>query len=216
MGFVFKEAKGKKFTIRFKLFVLIITAILIYLFHKILLTSFANFLIAQEYLINNADVILLEEDNLIKVSIDKCYSLYNEKNCKEVWIIRLPHKQNIIPEEKFGSILKEVFDSLGYKLKYRFFYFHIEHPYTLNKSSIIADSLKKYGYSKVILLTDAFHSKRSYNVYKKILTPEGIQVYCATYYPDYNQTNWWLFADGFRNVISEYLKLIYYWVKGYM
>ncbi|MCX7832607.1 MAG: hypothetical protein N2490_00130 [Ignavibacteria bacterium] len=216
MGFIFKEAKGKKFTIRFKLVVLIVLIILVYIFQKPILTSIANFLIIQELQTNTADVILMEEDNLIKPCIEKCNSLYSEKSCKEVWIIRLPSKQNIIPEEKLGKVLKETLDSLGYKFNYRFFYYHIEHPYTFTKSNIISDSLKKYGYSKVILLTEAFHSKRSFNAYKKILIPQGIQIYCSVYYTDYNTTNWWNYADGFRNVISEYMKLIYYWIKGYI
>lgn len=216
MEFIFKEAKGKKITIRFKLFILIIIIILIYIFHENILVSVGNFLTVQEYHTNSADVILLEEESLLKSSIEKCNSLYYEKNCKEVWIIRLPFKQDLIPEEKFGDILKEVLDSCGYRFNFRLFYFYLEHPYTLNKTNIVADSLKKYGYKKVLVLTNAFHSKRTYNVYKKILIPEGFHVFCSTYYPDYNSFNWWKSSNGFRGVISEYLKLIYYWIKGYM
>lgn len=216
MSFILKEAKGKKFTIRFKLLVLIISVILVYIFHKTLLESLGSFLISQEYQSNSADVILLEEENLLKSSIEKCNSLYYEKNCKEVWIIRLPYKQNFIPEDKFAKILKEVLDSNGYKFNYKYYCFHLEHPYTYNKSNIIADSLKKYGYRKVIILTDAFHSKRTFKVYKKILIPDGFQVFCEVYYPEYNASNWWYSSDGFKNVISEYLKLIYYWMRGYL
>jgi len=216
LGFILKEAKGKKFTIRFKLFTLIIIILLVYIFHRQILEGLGSFLIEQEYQIKNADVILFEEENLLKNSVEKCNLLYQENNCKEVWIIRLPMKQNIIPEEKINKLLKEILDSLGYKFNYRYFFFNLEHPYTYNKSSVIVDSLKKYGYNKVLILTNAFHSKRTLSVYRKLLLPYGINVFCSVYYTDYNSSDWWNSAEGVRNIVSEYLKLVYYWLKGYL
>lgn len=216
MGFVLKEAKGKKITIRFKLFVLIIMVLLIYAFHQYILESIGSYLIVQDYQTNYADVILLEEENSLQKSIELCNSLYYEKGCKEVWMIRLPYKKNIISEERFEKTIREALDSAGYKFKFRFFPFYIDHPYTLNKSLFIADSLKKYSYKKVLILTEAFHSRRTYNVYKKILCPEGIEVFCSVYFGEKTASDWWYSANGFRNVTTEYMKLIFYWIKGYI
>ena len=216
MSFFTKVVTRRKFTFRFKIFLLLFVLILLWIFRIEILESVGYFLVAQAYPTKTADIILLEEEFDNKQAIEKCNNLYRETGAKEVWIVRLPDSTSFITEKQLEKSFRENLDTLSYKFKFNFFSYSTEHPYTYNKSMAVLDSIKKNGYRKVILLTEGFHSKRSYKVYKKIFAPEGIDLYCETYFTIVNPTNWWQDSNGFRRVTSEYLKYIYYVVKRYI
>ena len=216
MSFFTKEVTHKKFTIRFKLAVLFILLLSFWIFHSFILEGAGNFLVAQPYPSKNVDVILLEEDYNNKQAINFCNTLFKETYAKEIWVVVLPDSMQLFTKEQLEKTFKESLDTMAYNFPFKFFMYRTEHPYTLNKSNAVLDSLRSKGYKKVMLLTEGFHSKRSFKVYKKIFAPQGIDVYCTTYFTEANPENWWTFSDGFRRVVSEYLKYFYYLVKGYI
>ena len=216
MGFFTKKVTRTKLTIKFKLLILLIVAIFLFIYYKPILDSIGYFLVARTELPATADVVLFEEEVIFRDGIFECYNLYKTKNVKDVWIIRLPDTAVIIPEYRIEKVMRESLDSVGVVFPFKFFPYETEHPYTLNKSKMVADSLKKYGYKDVILLTDGFHSRRSYEVYKKIFKDQGINLYVTTYFGEIKPDGWWTKSNGFRRVVTEYLKFFYYTVKGYI
>jgi hypothetical protein len=216
MSFFTKEVTHKKFTVRFKIVLLILVVLLFWIFHSFILEGTGNFLVAQAYPAKNADVILLEEEYNNKQAINMCNNLYKETGAKEVWIVVLPDSTQLFTEKQLEKTFKESMDTLSYNFAFKFFTYSTEHPYTLHKSAAVLDSLKAKGFKKVVLLTEGFHSKRSFKVYKKLFAPQGIDVYCTTYFTESTPENWWKDSNGFRRVVSEYLKYIYYLVKGYI
>jgi uncharacterized SAM-binding protein YcdF (DUF218 family) len=92
----------------------------------------------------------------------------------------------------------------------------IRHPITLNKSNKVLEIINQKGAKSIIVLTNAFHSRRTRNVYQKILEPANIKLYIATYYSWFDKDDWWKTSNGFRTVVPEYLKYGYYLARGYM
>ena len=216
MNFFLKEVTHKKFTFRFKLAVLLFVVLIFWIFRIYIFEGIGYFLVAQAYPSKSVDVILLEEEFNNKQAISECNSLFRETGAKEVWIVRLPDSTQLFTEHLIERSFKERLDTLYYNFPFKFFVYNTEHPYTFNKSIAVLDSLKVKGYKKVLLVTEGFHSKRSFKVYKKLFAPAGIDVYCNTYFTESTPENWWKDSNGFRRVVSEYLKYFYYLVKGYI
>lgn len=87
-------------------------------------------------------------------------------------------------------------------------------PYTYNTAKALADSLPDI--SSILVFSDNFHIRRSYLAYKKIFEPRGVQV-SAYSMPIYlHADNWWRYANGWRRVVDEYIKLTFYRIKGYI
>lgn len=163
-----------------------------------------------------ADVILLEEDVNSKEGLKYCFDLYNKGFCKEIWAVKIIDTSMIYSDEEYMVFLKSTLDSAGYKIPFRYFIFDVEHPITLNKSKQILDSLNAKNYNKVILATNAFHSKRSFKVYYKLLGDKGISLQSKVFYMKAKADDWYRNSYGFRYVIPEYLKYFYYILRGFI
>jgi uncharacterized SAM-binding protein YcdF (DUF218 family) len=109
-----------------------------------------------------------------------------------------------------------IIDSLYKDLPITFLNLDIEHPITLNKSNKVLDIINQKNAKSIIVLTNAFHSRRTRNVYRKILGSSDIKLYMMTYTIFFDNDDWWKSSIGFRIVVSEYLKYAYYLIRGYM
>jgi thymidine kinase len=145
-----------------------------------------------------------------------CNQLYKQGKCKEIYLIKIENNTLIYSDERLENFLKSVIDSTYGNLPVSFINLNVEHPVTLNKSKELIEILKSKNIKSLAILTNAFHSRRTRMVYQKILEPENIRLYTLTYNTNFDKNNWWQQSDGFRMVVSEYLKYFYYRVKGYM
>lgn len=166
--------------------------------------------------VSKADVVLLEEDVNSKEGLKYCVDLYNKGYCKEIWAVKIIDTSMIYTDEEYMSFIKSILDSSGLKIEFKYFIFDVEHPVTLNKSIHILDSLKAKNYNSVILVTNAFHSKRSYKVYEKLFEGKGVSLQSKVFYMRAKIDDWYKNSYGFRYVIPEYLKYFYYMFRGYI
>lgn len=166
--------------------------------------------------VSKADVVLLEEDVNSKEGLKYCVDLYNKGLCKEIWAVKIIDTSMIYTDEEYMMFLRTTLDSLGHKLPFRYFIFDVEHPITLNKSLNIFDTLKAKNYNSVILVTNAFHSKRSFKVYNKLLKDKGISIQSKVFYMKAKIDDWYKNSYGFRYVLPEYLKYFYYVFRGFI
>lgn len=214
-SFFVKEVNRRKLTWKFKGLIFLVVILLIALLRNPILYSLGSFLVYDSGEISKADIVLLEEDINSKDGIKSCLDLYNKGLCKEIWAVKIVDTSFIYTDKEYLQFINSVLDSGGYKVKLKYFIFDVEHPVTLNKSLHILDSMKAKNYSSVILVTNAFHSKRSYKVYKKIFQPNGISIQSKVYYTKVNLDNWYRESYGLRYVFPEYIKYVYYGIRGF-
>jgi hypothetical protein len=76
--------------------------------------------------------------------------------------------------------------------------------------------MSKLGIRKTLLMAKGFHTRRSYLAYQYKARPYRITIIPRSYFTDYELNGWWLNDNGFRDFVSESLKLIYYLARGYI
>lgn len=71
-------------------------------------------------------------------------------------------------------------------------------------------------YKTIIVVSDLFHLRRISNVFIDQFEEQGIQVILrGSKSSSYNESAWWQYEQGLIMVNNEYIKLLYYWLKGY-
>lgn len=83
-------------------------------------------------------------------------------------------------------------------------------PFTLNAAYQIRDFLSKEHVRSVVVVTSAFRSRRSSSVYRAVLGPAGIQVYCLPVFGEHTPENWATTWHGMEVVIEQFIKLQFY------
>jgi len=68
---------------------------------------------------------------------------------------------------------------------------------------------------KVLVVTSHYHTRRSRMLFARQLGDRIDRVlFVSAPTDDYRLDNWWKTQEGFRDISTEYLKLIYYWFRG--
>ena len=83
-------------------------------------------------------------------------------------------------------------------------------PISLNAAYQIRDFLTKERLRSVIVVAPAFRSRRSSLVYRAVLRPAGIQVYCMPVLGEHTPENWTATWHGIEDVTEQFVKLQYY------
>lgn len=81
--------------------------------------------------------------------------------------------------------------------------------------------IEENNFKSIIVVTSEYHSRRSKLAMKKVLENtlvdgEKIEVMVAHSTEEKFTTKWWTSGNSVLIVISEYLKLMGYWLKGYI
>ena len=87
---------------------------------------------------------------------------------------------------------------------------------TKEESDAILEFSKQNDYKTIIVVSDLFHLKRISYVFIDKFEKEGIKVILqGAKNSHYNEEKWWQYEQGLIMVNNEYIKLMYYWLKGY-
>ncbi len=134
-------------------------------------------------------------------------------------IILVLHTYDLEPTifgiRNYRSYVEAAFDSLGIpNTDYHLYMFDVPDPYTYNSAVALADTLTDI--KSLLVFNDNFHMRRSYLTFKKIFEAKNIQVYPFTFDIYLNSRNWWSSGNGWRRIVTEYTKLAFYWLNGYI
>lgn len=72
--------------------------------------------------------------------------------------------------------------------------------------------VQQHGWHSLIVVTSLFHTRRAGRTFRTLLPDTAIYLSAAPD-PRYNAGRWWQTEDGLIAVITEVLKLGFYWVK---
>ncbi len=107
-------------------------------------------------------------------------------------------------------------DSLGLlKCQYQIIPIAVGDPFTYHTARTLGELLND-GIMSIGIVQDNFHIRRSYLTYKKVFKKKNINVYPCTFNIYVNSHNWWKSLGGIRRIFGEYVKLSYYFYKGYI
>lgn len=90
------------------------------------------------------------------------------------------------------------------------------HPVTLSEARFVTARLSQLNFRRVILVTEGFHSRRSYTLYKQEGRKYNLHVVPYSFFGEYNIDSWWTDKQGISDFLSETFKLAYYIVNGYI
>jgi len=86
---------------------------------------------------------------------------------------------------------------------------------TIYEAQIIKEKAREKGWQSILIVTSAYHTRRALQTFENVLADENVQIGIVsaptgqgTPPPFY----WWLTAQGWNWVASEYVKILYYWV----
>jgi hypothetical protein len=74
---------------------------------------------------------------------------------------------------------------------------------------VVADNLKS-----ILILCREYESKRMLKIYQKNLASLPVQISAYPFASEQTPSTWFLSEDGFREVSSEFLRYIYYLIRG--
>lgn len=87
---------------------------------------------------------------------------------------------------------------------------------TKEEVDAIIAHLNQTNQNQCIVVTSLFHTRRVRKVFKKNKKQSGIEaIIIGAPSSTYDETAWWKSEQGLIAVNNEYLKLFYYWLKGY-
>lgn len=87
---------------------------------------------------------------------------------------------------------------------------------TKEESEFILEFCQKNNYKRIIVVSDLFHLRRISYVFDSPFQKQGIDVILrGAKNSQYSEERWWQFEQGLIMVNNEYVKLFYYWLKGY-
>ncbi len=93
----------------------------------------------------------------------------------------------------------------------------LESHSTYDDALLIKKIVKKYEFKSLIIVTEPYHIKRAFFVFKKRFKKSAVNL---MFYPVqdswFSANNWWFSEKGLVRVNNEYIKFIYYLCKGYI
>lgn len=128
-----------------------------------------------------------------------------------------PDPEGLYALEDYSEWVKEKLTRAGLRGKhFEILKVSTKHPITFHEAKFVLNKLSSEGAKRVILLCDAFHTRRSYWTYRAVGTPLGLEIIPHAVFIFYHEKNWWLEPRGLREFCAELLKYFYYLLRGYV
>ena len=209
--------RRKKWTLRLGLLLLFL--LLLWLLHRPVFIAMGRYLELSSS-DHPCDAIVIEGGHtLSKARVEEAIRLWRQGLVRHI-IMTLNTQNGLVDAFALGNYKQRVrmkLDSLGLPPEaYSLLDVEVTDPFTYSTARELLPFVKQKGFRSVMIVHDNFHIRRSYLTYKKVLGKEGIEVYPRTVKIYIDATNWWKAANGVRRVYAEYIKLLFYWYKGYL
>lgn len=168
-----------------------------------------------------ADVIILEGTEFISRSaISMGLKLLSSGKARRMVIVLhaiAPNHRPFAFNEDYPSSVRNELKNLGVKdSTFTIIVTHINNPVTLVSAKSVLEALSKEGIKTAILVSPGFHMRRSFLVYQYLSIPLKIKIYPIACLEAYQLNNWWNQDQGPRDFLSEFQKLVYYIIEGYI
>jgi uncharacterized SAM-binding protein YcdF (DUF218 family) len=197
---------------------LAVAFVLVGLFYQPILIGAGRYLSPEK--MKKADIVILEGTELIREDAVRVGMGLITAGTAHGMVVVYQHSED---EKIFGRplyfnlYLRKELEKLGLK-RDQIIVLEVpkEHPITLTEARIVLSSLSQRGIKSAILVAEGFHTRRSLWAYRRMGLPFGIEIIPHPYFMRYQTENWWQQIYGTVEFFEEYLKFVYYLVRGYI
>jgi uncharacterized SAM-binding protein YcdF (DUF218 family) len=218
------KARKKEQMRRAKLIFLVIlafTIIQLIASHQSILKALGEYLIIQQPVPQQADVIVILanwEDTVIRARAGA--DLYKGEVAKMIYVPRMEQMRGLEDIKKLGINIPEnrdlvitILQGLGVPL-YAIETSAQEVTNTWDEAQAVRTLVEQKGYKSVLLITSKYHSRRAYLIFKDALKSKSTVISAPSPYDSSDPESWWKRDEDAKMVIMEYPKLlVYYWRK---
>jgi uncharacterized SAM-binding protein YcdF (DUF218 family) len=218
------QVRRKQQARRGKLILLIILAIALTLLiahRQRILAGFGEYLIYQEPIPQQADVIVILanwEDTIIRVKAGA--DLYKGEVAKMIFVPRMEQMAGLEEAKKVGINIPENRDLVVTMLQgfgvplYAIETSAQEVTNTWDEALEVRSFIEQKRYTSIVLVTSKYHSRRAYLIFKDALKGKATVISVPSPYDSSDPESWWRRDEDAKRVIMEYSKLlVYYWRK---
>lgn len=87
---------------------------------------------------------------------------------------------------------------------------------TKEEADYILAYCREHNIKKLTIISTRFHTRRIGNTFRKQFADAGLQLHIhGAPSSAYRENEWWKSENGLIFVNNEYIKILYYWLKGY-
>ncbi len=211
-----KRKNGSRLIRRVFLLLLVLSIIFVWTFHDPILLRAGKFLAPQEN--GAADVTIVEGGEIVQTGgVKEGLKLLLSKRASRLILIVHGVPDKVKPfglNEDYPQAVEKELRRMGLKEEqFSVMVTPVQHPITLTEAKIVLERLSGEGVRSAILLSPAFHTRRSFLVYRSVATPLRIKMIPWPYFTDFQLNGWWNHDLGFRDFFAEFFKLAYYKVR---
>ena len=146
--------------------------------------------------------------------------LSDGKSARLIVVLHHPSETNQVfaLQDKYTQLLMKELELLGLeKERVQIISAPIDgHPVTLNEARFVVAKLSQNGTRSAILVSEGFHTRRSFGVYNQEGTRVRLHVIPYPYFIEYDINSWWHEPQGISEFVEESFKLAYYLLRGYV
>ena len=176
-----------------------------------------DFLLSSNQKESYEGVLILGGNPIIR--LNGAIALYKNGIVKKIYITK---PRSYI--QTYNGLLQSEFEKVSLVLNHlKIPYEVIENPRngatsTLEEAKDFARFAKERGVREVLLLTDSFHTSRTYATFSKVFKKEGLSTklyIIGVPNPFYDENNWWKSELGLRTYIVESGTTLAHWLKAF-
>lgn len=188
--------------------------------HKPILHGAGRFLAPTSN--ERTEVLILEGSQVVKNGALKAGMrlLSTGRATRLVVVLHQPLKEDQVfaLEDRYPQLIINELENLGLKKeKVQVISAPIDgHPITLKEARFVVAKVSQGGVRSAILLSEGFHARRSFGVYRQEGDRVELHVIPHSYFTEYESNSWWHKAEGINDFVQESLKLTYYLLHGYV
>lgn len=189
-------------------------------FYKPVLNGVGRFLAPASN--ERAEVVILEGTQVVsKGALNAGMRLLADGKAKRIVVVlHRPSKENQVfaLEDRYPQLVMNELQNLGMeKEKIQVISAPIDgHPITLAEARFVVAKLSQNGTRSAILVSQGFHTRRSFGVYSQEGARAGLHVVPYSYFTEYESNSWWHEPQGVSEFVNESFKLTYYLLHGYV
>lgn len=197
------------------LLALLSVLILLFLFRYPIMKGLGNYLIYENSL-EKADVVFVLSGSPVDRG-NEAVAVYNNNFSRKIFCTGsiVPHSFQVLGlGYTEGDLLKKQITKMG--IPDSVIVLINQGTSTVEEKEAILSYCLLNEIESCIVITSKFHTKRVKKVFKLDFENEDIQIMIhGAPSSQYNEKKWWENEYGLLAVNNEYVKLVYYWIKGY-
>jgi uncharacterized SAM-binding protein YcdF (DUF218 family) len=204
---------------RYRILLLLICLLVLYLFSGIVLIALGRYLDMPDY-DGKSDAAVVEGGNVItQEKILQAIELFQQKKIDHIIITlndELGHG-SVFGIDYYNNAIAARLDSIGVKKPdFTILNLTVRDPFTYNTARALIPYVRERNFHSLLIVHDNFHIRRSFLTYRAVFEQQGVQINPFSFQIYTTETDWWTNLGGVRRVVSEYVKLAYYWINGYL